>query len=426
MWIVTPRSKFNYINIQHPFSSFALAGGDNIFHAMIRIWYSVCISEEDFILLTSSLRDLATTNELSSLTKGVMEISAEQMEQLRSVWTAWLRLSEHEGPWVSNERKMVFSADRPEVQIGLSRYLDTIPKPHRNSAKKYFDTGIFPSTANPTEELTRQNATLTGRLLSPLTECADFHYSMTSDLHPFTGWDYKAIKKICYYDSLPEMYSMYVSQILQKSLEKMNAGRVKFRFILCDALEIEEHLPAIITYDRITTSNLWDYLPLSVLLTKMKRFLNRSNPHAILLTETINMPNVLPEIVEKLPNSCSDLLHERAVKDTQDPEMVFSSGNSTVIEYLNLSDEFVMYLRASLLVSCTEKELAAFDRKRKIPSVKSLVRSLGLYLRDFIRNENTVFPFKWAVNCRRVNMMRGYIRTLEWKLISTLDKAAAK
>ena len=44
---------------------------------------------------------------------------------------------------------------------------------------------------------------------------------------------------------------MYVSQILQKSLEKMNAGRVKFRFILCDALEIEAHLPAIITYDRI-------------------------------------------------------------------------------------------------------------------------------------------------------------------------------
>ena len=151
----------------------------------------------------------------------------------------------------------------------------------------------------------------------------------------------------------------------------------------------------------------------------MKRFLNRSNPHAVLLTETINMPNVLPEIVEKLPNSCSDLLHERAVKDTQDPEMVFSSGNSTVIEYLNLSGEFVMYLRASLLVSCTEKELAAFDRKKKIPSVKSLARSLGLYLRDFIRNENTVFPFKWAVNCRRVNMMRGYIRTLEWKLIST-------
>ena len=392
---------------------------------MIRIWYSVCISEEDFILLTSSLRDLATTNELSSLTKGLMEISAEQMEQLKSVWTEWLRLSEREGPWVSNERKMLFSADRPEVQIGLPRYLGTIPKSHRNSAKTYFDTGIFPSTANP-KDLTRQNPTLTGRVLSSLTESTDFHYSMTRDLHPFTGWDYKAIKKICYSDSLPEMYTMYVSQILQKSREKMNTCRVKFRFVLCDALEIEAHLPAIITYDRITTSNLWDYAPLSVLLTNMKRFLNSSNPHAVLLTETFNMPNFMPEIVEKLPNSCSDLLRERALKDTRDPEMVSSSGNSTVIEYLNLTDEFVMYLRASLLVFCTEKELAAFDRKKKIPSVKSLARSLGLYLRDFIRNDNTVFPFKWAVNCRRVNMMRGYIRTLEWKLTSTLDKPAAK
>ena len=85
-----------------------------------------------------------------------------------------------------------------------------------------------------------------------------------------------------------------------------------------------------------------------------------------------------------------------------------------------------MYLRASLLVSCTEEELAAFDRKKRIPPVKSLVRSLGLYHQDFIRNDNTVFPFKWAVNCRRVNMWGGYIRTLEWKLTSTLDEIAAK
>ena len=415
----------SYVNIQHQFPCFTLTGGEKIIHAVIRIWYSVCITEEDFILLTSALQNLGTTEELSCLTDGVMEIFGEQLKQLKNIWTMWLRLTEREGPWLSNERKMAYSFDQKTVKIWIPRYLATIPEPHRSSAKEYFDTGIFPSTANP-KELTRQNPTLTGRVLSPFKASADFRYSMTLDLHPFIGWDYKAINEIYYSDSLPEMYTMYVSQILQKSLEKMNTGRVKFRFILCDALEIEAHLPAIITYDRITTSNLRDYVPLSVLLTKMKRFLNSSNPHAVVLTETMNMPKVMPEIVEEVPNKCIDLLYERALKDTQDPEMVFSSGNSTVIEYLNLSDEFVMYLRASLLVSCTEKELAAFDRKKKIPSVKSLVRSLGLYLRDFIRNENTVFPFKWAVNCRRVNMMRGYVRTLEWKLISTLDKAAAK
>ena len=388
----------SYVNIQHQFSRFTRTGGEKIIRAVIRIWYSVCITEEGFILLTSALQDLGTTEELSCLSDGVMEIFTEQLNQLKNIWTTWLRLTKREGSWLSNERKMAYSFDPKTLEIWIPRYLDAIPKPRRNSAKTYFDTGIFPSTANP-KDLTRQNPTLTGRVLSPLTESTDFHYSMTTDLHPFTGWDYKAIKKICYSDSLPEMYTMYVSQILQKSLEKMNTCRVKFRFILCDALEIEAHLPAIFTYDRITTSNLWDYVPLSVLLTNVSRFLNSSNPHAVLLTETFNMPNIMPEIVEKLPNSCSDLLRERALKDMQDPEMVSSSGNSAVIEYFNLTDEFVMYLRASLLVFCTEKELAAFDRK-KIPSVKSLARSLGLYLRDFIRNDNTVFPFKWAVNWR--------------------------
>ena len=53
--------------------------------------------------------------------------------------------------------------------------------------------------------------------------------------------------------------------------------------------------------------------------------------------------------------------------------------------------------------------------------MKALVASLGLDLRDFIRNENTVFPFRWALNCRRVTMLRGFERILEWKLPSTPD-----
>jgi len=95
------------------------------------------------------------------------------------------------------------------------------------------------------------------------------------------------------------------------------------------------------------------------------------------------------------------------------------------VEYLNLTDEFCMFLRASLLASCTDKELASFKRKKKIPSVKSLVSSLGLYFRNFIRNENTVFPFRWALNCRRVVMLRGYERVLEWKLAQADSEAQA-
>ena len=65
---------------------------------MIRVWYSLCISEEDFSLLLSALQDLVTT-ELGTLTEDVMEISADQLSKLRDVWVTWLRLAKLKGPW---------------------------------------------------------------------------------------------------------------------------------------------------------------------------------------------------------------------------------------------------------------------------------------------------------------------------------------
>ena len=386
---------------------------------MVRIWYSVCISEEDFALLTSALHDLATTNELRTLTEGVMEISTDQLSQLKSVWDTWLRLSLRKGPWVEKARQRTNSSDS-EREDGLSRYIRAIPKEHRSSTQYFFDTGIFHSTTNATE-LTRQNPTLTGRGFHRFSVNCEFHYSIPPNVLPFTGWDYKAIKKTCQADSLPEMYTIYLSQILHKTIEKLNSDQVKFRFILCDVRNIEAFLPAELRYDRITTSNLWDCdSPLTVLLSKFQGFLNATNPHAVILTETDNWPrDFMPEIIQELPYiyGINDLC-KIALKDTQNPELVDLSGLSSVVEYLNITDKFLMFLRASLLASCTNKELASFKRKKKIPSLKSLVAPLGLQLRDFIRNENTVFPFRWALNCRRVVMLRGYERALEWKLPS--------
>ena len=69
-------------------------------------------------------------------------------------------------------------------------------------------------------------------------------------------------------------------------------------------------------------------------------------------------------------------------------------------------------------MSCTDQQFAFFKKTLKIPSVKCLVRSLGLHLRDFVQNEKTVSPYRWALNCRRVVMMRGHERVLEWTLVS--------
>ncbi len=389
---------------------------------MIRVWYSLCISEGDFALLTSVLQDLVTSTDLRTLTESAMEIShPDQLSELKDVWATWLRLGQRKGSWVTKLRQEAISRDS-EREKGLAAYKHAIPKEHRRSAQRFFDTGNFTSPKN-FEELTRQNPTLMGRGYHWLSNRSEFHYSIPMNVLPFTGWDYKAIKKICHADSLPEMYSIYLSQILHNVLEKLRGNQVKFQFILADVLNIEAFLPVNLKYDRITTSNLWDYCPLTVLLTKFKCFLNGSNPHAVMLTETDNwVRNFMPEVIHDLPQLWGlDDLIKRALKDTQNPELVNSSGMSGVMEYFNITDEFLLFLRASLLASSTDRDLASFKGKKKIPSVKALLRSLGLDLRDFTRNENTVFPFRWALNCRRVTMLRGFERTLEWKLPSTVE-----
>ena len=383
---------------------------------MIRVWYSLCISEEDFSLLLSALQDLVTT-ELGTLTKDVMEISADQLSKLRDVWETWLRLAKRKGPWVAKLWQEAIWRDSGR-EYGMETYLHGIPKEHRISAQRYFNTGIFPSTENA-EELCKQNPTLTGRGRHWSFNTTEYYYSTPTDVLPFTGWDFSVIKKSCHVDSLPVMYSIYLSQIIHKVAVKLRKNQVKFQFILADVLNIETFLPASLKYDRITTSNLWDYCSLPGLLTKLKGFLNGTNPHAVMLTETHNwVRDFMPEVIHDLPQRWGmDDLRCKALRDTQDLELAKLSGMSALVEYFNISSEFLMFLHASLLISSTDKDLASLKRKNKIPSVKSLAGSLGLYHRDFTRNENTVCPFKWALNCRRVTMLRGFERTLEWKLL---------
>ncbi|XP_068722766.1 uncharacterized protein [Montipora capricornis] len=398
-------------------------GGNAICERVVRIWYSVRISAQDSDDLTCALQDLVTTNELFKLTGGLMMVPTEHLSQLQIVWTEWLRLSKRKGSWVEDSRQEANSSD-PKRNEGISVYMHAIPIEHRKSAQHFLDTGIFHSSRN-TPELTRQNVTLTGRGAIHFTADRNFHYSIPTDVLPFTGWDYREIKKSCYSTSLTKMYTIYLSGILQKSSQKLKTDQVRFRLLLCDVANIEAWLPSDLTYDRITTSNLWDYCPLAVLLRKLKDFLNTSNSHAVILSETENwIRNFMPELIHVLPYRLGvDDLCKRALRDTGNPELAHSTGVSAVVEYLNLTSEFLMFLRASLLASCPDKELASFKRKNKIPTVKSLASSMGLQIRDFIKNENTVFPFRWALNCRRVSMLRGYERTLEWKLVPT-DEAS--
>ena len=231
----------------------------------------------------------------------------------------------------------------------------------------------------------------------------------------------KQLKISGYNDSLPEMYSTYLSYILNKCVDKLRNCQVKLMVVLCDCMVIEPFLPVELKYDRITTSNLSDYISLAVLLTKFKEHLNTSNVYSVLVTEVHNwVDNYLPEVKAEIFGRYFELA-PKVCQDTNNPSLVFTNLTS-LVEYHNHIPDFQLYLRAALIESHSDEELDFLAKKNKLPSIKAITATLGLELRDYARNENTIFPFKWAVNCRRVNLKRGDEFTLEWKLPSSSQK----
>ena len=124
------------------------------------------------------------------------------------------------------------------------------------------------------------------------------------------------------------------------------------------------------------------------------------------------LPEVKADIFLRAPE-----LTPKVVKDTNNPLLVATGHLTSLIEYHNIIPDFQHYLLAALIESYSETELESFRKQRKkLPSIKTIIADLGLELSDYVRNENTVFPFKWAVNGCRVNLNRGDEFTLEWTL----------
>lgn len=125
---------------------------------------------------------------------------------------------------------------------------------------------------------------------------------------------------------------------------------------------------------------------------------------------------IFPETGNKISMSFDDPAYIEAVlRDTNNP-LLLQAGPNSYREYHNVIPEFQLYLRAAHIESRSDNELSSFEKRNKLPSIKAIVTALGLELRDYVRNENKVFPFKWAVNCRRVTRMKGYEFALEWKV----------
>ena len=250
------------------FDTFHLAGQNDGIGTVIRIWYSLRISESDFSLLMSALRDLLDASDLNTLTNGFVNmVSVDQLGKLKEALKVWVQLSSLTGPWVTEQRNDASDSDTGS-EAGIFNYLNAIPKGNKRSAKLWMKDGLFPSKCVKSSQLTRENVTLTSyRFQYEPGERHDYDFNIDPSNLPFSSWDYKAMKSVSYNDSLPEMFSTYLSYIMNKCIDKLRTGRLKLEVILCDCMMIDPFLPVDLTYNRITTSSLSDYISLSALLT---------------------------------------------------------------------------------------------------------------------------------------------------------------
>ena len=382
--------------------------GSEAVDAVIRVWYSLRITESDFLQLISALEELVATSDLKTLTSDFMNVAdPDQFSELKRVWRTWIELSVKEGRWVTEMRKAAFEEDGELGEV-MRNYLMAIPPNHRESVELWHADGIFSSQCEASS-LTRENMTFTGSSFQFENSQGDYIFSPRPCVLPFQGWDYEEVKKTSFDDSLPKMYGVYLRKILLKCVERLCRGEVKLHIVLSNCLQSEPFFPSGLRYDRITTSNLCDYISFTTMLTQFKAYLNHNNSYSILITEIINCQMMfLPETGMKILSSFYDPRYREAVlEDTENPS-ILEAGLKGYREYHNVIPDLQLYLRAALIESRSDNELSSLGKRNRLPSMKAIVTSLGLELRDYVRNENRVFPFKWAVNCRRVTRMKGF------------------
>ena len=341
-------------------------------------------------------------------------MAQDHLRTLLQVWRTWLDLSSRDGDWITEERRRILQS--PGSQKGIKLYLDQIPKEHQESASNWFENGILLSKASR-KELTRENVTLTGLPVASLnqSDCPyPFTYILDPAVIPFVSWDYKDVKQHFHCASLLKMYSQYVGHLLETCVATLSTAQIKFHFLLCNCMEMVPFLPPERKYDRVTTSNIADYVPLTSILDMCKPLLNTANNSAVIITEFHNWhePTSLNETLLRHFSQLPQSFLQKVLEDTQNHAIAFSYGRVAYMDYYDLSEEFIQFLRAALLVSDYDHEI--LDKVNQRRTWRSVADYNGLVARNFLYRQNRLFPFKWMLNCRRVTMMSGFARVVEW------------
>ena len=383
--------------------------------AVTEIWYSILLSQATYECLRTSLEELicfTSAQNLQSKTAGLISVDEMQFKLLQDVWKTWLGLRVQGTKWIQKQREKSINSDM-EIVARNSGYINNVPAEHAIAVKKWIDDGIFKRTQAP---MFAENPTLTG--VDMAAKYAPYSYSVLPALVPFSGWDYLQVKKFKSSNCLVTMYGDYIECILRKFMKILSKQQVSFQIVVCDCMDIQQHLEVNTVYDRILTSNLIDYVFLPNLLKLCSQILNHDNNFATIITETMVWArDTIPEGNILFPFNILQIpkLAKIAFEDTKRSSSA-NDGGTSVVEYLENSCEFFSYIRATFYAYRLKRarENKSTNQKPAIPVIKEVVNEFQLHLRDGIRNENRIVFFRPAINRRRVTIVTGNERYLEW------------
>ena len=238
-------------------------GDSSASNVVTEIWYSSLLSEKTYSYLCASLKGLIylkNVEELNAATGGIISFNGTQLKTLQEIWRRWSELNVEGTSTIRKQRDEAIKAD-PDCYLGKINYYNAIPPEHLQSAKKYMENGVFQRTEKCTFA---ENPTLTGP--SCFRKDEPYKYCCLASVIPFSGWDYIEVKKFSHSRSLITMYGNYIDYKIASFMEKLTSKKLKFNLIFGNCMNIQELLNKEVTYDRILTSNLMDYILLPELL----------------------------------------------------------------------------------------------------------------------------------------------------------------
>ncbi|XP_022102257.1 uncharacterized protein LOC110985506 [Acanthaster planci] len=400
---------------------------EGIASSLATIWYSVLISRSDYDLIKVTLQELvqASPEDLLALTQGMVTVSVADLRYLREVWEGWLRLNcdrkAGHSIRLQQQRKCTFDRDIQAI-IGLPQYLNRLSQKDAKFMKDWFDHGLFlpKQIRHKNRSLDFDNPTLTGRklpnVLIKTPKEYDFEYCIRTDQTPFMVWDCLRVDEFTEGSQLSVMarYHAYVTNLLQQVIAFISQGRLTVGVFLAHCLDFPNHhltlnLPL---YDRIFTSNLLDYVGLCTLLNVFKPLLNHDNRHSCIVTQTMNwigshtpqadVQRLAPAEVHRYQGMCRE--------DTGFDARLCQDINNHREYYSNIH-WFLAYLRAATMAG----GVGTPDMDH-VPKLNEVMHYGGLRMRDFRKGLNKLMPFQYRVNARRVTMVDGHERNVEWCL----------